>query len=294
MTKTVVEAGTKQRNPLAGAGQFVLDEQESTASSRILVVGDYGQLEPRLMAHFSQDPNMLAIYAPGGHGDIYRDMASRMFGVPFDEVTKDQRGMQKVNVLAMGYGAHAKKVGSILTVNGYPTTQDVGAAYVAEIVGMYGVFFEWREQVITRVKKTGYVETLGGRHRRLKAQFADRRNWKNIGYGERQAVNAIIQGSAGDIVRRVMIAASRLFPELALLIQVHDELVWEALRAAVTDELLARLQKCGEEGHGFKFRVPLSFEPHVGISWYEAKEGFALELPDGWAEEDESVEYEEE
>lgn len=257
--------------------------------TRCLVVGDYGQLEPRLMAHFSQDPRLMKVYLPGGSGDVYVDMAEGIFG----SWDKERRNIAKTLLLAMGYGAGDKKIGSVLTVNGYPTDVETGAGYVADLRETYPVFFDWREQVIARVKHSGYVETIGGRHRRLKTQFADRRNWKNIGYGERQAVNAIIQGSAGDIVRRVMVASSRDFLELALLIQVHDELVFEAYRRVVTDELLVRLQRCGEEGHGFDLRVPLSFEPHVGESWFEGKEGHALELPDDMEDDDVSTDFEE-
>jgi len=256
---------------------------------RVLVVGDYGQLEPRLFAHFSQDPRLLRVYRPGGSGDVYVDMADGIFG----ECNVELRNICKTLVLAMGYGASDKRVGSILTVNGYPTDVETGAEYVQDLRETYPVFFQWREQVIARVKKTGYVETIGGGHRRLKAQFVDRRNWKNIGYGERQAVNAIIQGSAGDIVRRVMVRSCREFPELALLIQVHDELVWEAEDRHVSADLLARLQVCGEEGHGFTLRVPLSFEPHVGLSWYQAKEETVFELPADMVDDDTSLGFEE-
>lgn len=248
------------------------------------------------MAHFSQDPNMLAIYEPGGHGDIYKDMARRMFDVQLDEVTKDQRGIQKVNVLAMGYGAGDKRVGSILTVNGYPTDVETGAAYVAEIKKMYPVFFDWREQVIARVHRTGYVQTIGGRHRRLKTAFIDRRNWKNVGYGERQAVNAIIQGSAADIVRRCMVHCdldARL-AHLLLLAQVHDELLWECAKELLTLADLALVKWHGEIGHGYELRVPLTFEPMVGDSWHEGKEGAPLELPEDMRDDAVSQEFEEE
>lgn len=264
-------------------------------SKHCLVVADYSQLEPRLMAHFSQDEKMLSVYEPGGIGDIYIDMASGVFGVPVEEVAKEQRNISKTLVLAMGYGAGDKKVGSILTVNGYPTTAEVGAEYVARLRDHYPRFFEWREEVIAHVKRAGYVQTIGGRHRRLKAQFIDRRNWKNVGYGERQAVNAIIQGSAGDIVRRTMVRSSSdpLLAPFQLLVQVHDELVWEAPSAEVTEERLAKLKWWGEEGHGFSLTVPLLFDPQVGASWHEGKEGAPLELPEGY-DDDSTIDYEEE
>lgn len=256
---------------------------------RCLVVADYSQLEPRLMAHFSQDPRMLAVYH-SGTGDIYVDMAEGIFG----DSDKDRRNICKTLVLAMGYGAGDKKVGSILTVNGYPTDVATGAAYVSELRSTYPTFFEWREQVIARVHKSGYVQTIGGRKRRLKAAFVDRRNWKNVGYGERQAVNAIIQGSAGDIVRRAMVhtASDVRLRDLQLLLQVHDELVWECRsRELVNDTVLGLVKWHGEHGIGYNLTVPLGFDPLVGESWHEGKEGAPLEMPEGW--DDETLEFEE-
>jgi DNA polymerase-1 len=262
--------------------------------SKLLCVADYSQLEPRLMAHFSGDPRMLAIYEEGGAGDIYADMAHGIFGTDW---TKDHRGICKTLVLAMGYGAGDKKVGSILTVNGYPTDTATGAAYVAELRGLYVVFFDWREGVIRRVHDTGYVQTIGGRHRRLKAQFVDRRNWKNVGYGERQAVNAIIQGSAADIVRRTMVhtnSDARL-ADFLLLAQVHDELIWEVEEEQATPERLKLIKWHGEQGHGYPLRVPLGFDPELGASWHEGKEGapLPLEMPEEFENDDLTLDYEE-
>lgn len=234
---------------------------------------------------------MLRIYEPGGAGDIYAAMAEGIFGADW---TKAHRNICKVLVLAMGYGAGDKKVGLILTVNGTPTDTDTGAAYVRELRGLYHVFFEWRESVIKRVKETGYVRTVGGSHRRLKAQFVDRRNWKNVGYGERQAVNAIIQGSAADIVRRTMVGCSSdvALADLRMLAQIHDELIWEG---HASPEQLKAIKWWGEQGHGYDLRVPLGFDPVAGASWHEGKEGtpLVLELPDELLIDDATTDFEE-
>jgi DNA polymerase I-like protein with 3'-5' exonuclease and polymerase domains len=252
-----------------------------------LIVGDYSQLEPRLMAHFSEDPFLLDVYRTGK--DIYREVAARIFGVSPEDVSDDQRGIAKTLVLAMGYGAGDKKVAQILTINGYPTDVVTAGAYLKYLHDIVDRFFAWREHVIRDVKARGYVKTLSGRHRRLKAAFLDRKNWKNVGYGERQAVNAVVQGSAGDIVAHTMQVwpayMNDLRDELTLLAQVHDELVWEHTEALSDPQdrnyVLETLKNAAEQGHGYKLRVPLVFEPHFGDSWYSAKEGASpLELPE--------------
>jgi DNA polymerase-1 len=237
---------------------------------------------------------MLSIYDEGGAGDIYADMAHGIFG---DMWNKSHRNICKILVLAMGYGAGDKKVGQILTVNGTPTDTATGAAYVAELRGLYVVFFDWREQVIRDVHRTGYVRTIGGRHRRLKAQFVDRRNWKNVGYGERQAVNAIIQGSAADVVRRCMVHvnADPRLRHFELLAQVHDELIWQVQEELITPDDLPLLKWHGEIGHGYDLSVPLGFDPQLGASWHEGKEGepLVLELPEDMEDDSLSLDFEE-
>ena len=251
-----------------------------------LVVGDYSQLEPRLMAHFSFDPVLLDVYTKGK--DIYLVTAEGIFGGTYDK-DSTERGIAKTLVLAMGYGAGPGKVAQILTVNGFPTTEDTAKDYLRELQSLYGVFFAWREEVIRRVKVKGYVTTIGGRHRRLKAAFKDRRNWKLVGYGERQAVNAVVQGSAGDIVRRVMVAQDcGEWKQLRLLAQVHDELVWESpvlhqLRPKEQQGTLAGLRDLAENQHGFKLNVPLLFEPLLCKSW--ADKGTGMVVPEDLNEE---------
>jgi DNA polymerase-1 len=264
------------------------------------------------MAHFSEDPLLLQVYREGH--DIYQVTAQGIFGRAVEK-DSSERGIAKTLVLAMGYGAGPGKVAQILTVNGFPTHEQTARGYLNELQSLYATFFNWREAVIARVKQKGYVTTLGGRHRRLKAAFEDRRNWKNVGYGERQAVNAVVQGSAGDIVRRVMVSwrtrGDKCFRGgFDLLAQVHDELVWEANSHFFDDELgrLRRFEDDGGSDHGwnnpiyldwlrdsaendhrFKLAVPLVFEPHFGQSWFAAKEG--IDLPEDLNEE--STGYEE-
>jgi DNA polymerase I-like protein with 3'-5' exonuclease and polymerase domains len=245
-----------------------------------LVVGDYAQIEPRLMAHYSQDSALLRVYR--NDLDIYFETARGIFG---HDVEPDgpERALCKTLVLAMGYGAYEKKLAQILTINGYPTDVLTAKGYLNELHQLYKGFFEWKDAVIAAVKARGYVQTIGGQHRRLKASFEDRKNWKNINYGERQAVNAIIQGSAADIIRRVMVRMDPSVYGLRLLAQVHDELVWESDERVDPNSYLGSLASDCEIGHGFQLSVPLRFEVHAGSSWFAAKEG----TPEGLDEDEE-------
>jgi DNA polymerase-1 len=249
-----------------------------------LVVGDYAQIEPRLMAHYSQDVALLDIYLNGK--DIYLETARRIFG-PQVEADGPERALCKTLVLAMGYGAYEKKLATILTINGHPTDVFTAKQYLKELTSIYSGFFGWKDAVIAAVKARGYVETIGGTHRRLKASFEDKRNWKNIGYGERQAVNAIIQGSAADIIRRVMVRGSWQH-EQVLLAQVHDELVWEwrSSTGPPNEAQLEYIGRVGADQHGFQLSVPLVFEPHFGHSWFAAKEGLVEGLDEEETDED--------
>jgi DNA polymerase I-like protein with 3'-5' exonuclease and polymerase domains len=269
-----------------------------------LIVGDYSQLEPRLMAHYSQDARLLKTYLNGL--DIYQETAKGIFG---GDISKDspERSLCKTLILALGYGAGAKKLALILTVNGHPTTAYEAEQYLRSLRSLYHEFFQWREDTILRAKRLGYVTTIDGHMRRLSASFKDkmRSGHKGKGYGERQAVNAIIQGSAGDVVRTLMcnwwVALDRRHSEhLTLLAQVHDELVWSydgdlgvcwVCREGETfpenrgHHTLLGLANAGRlAGTTFNLTVPLVFEPHAGESWLTAKEG--LVLPEDLAEGD--------
>jgi DNA polymerase I-like protein with 3'-5' exonuclease and polymerase domains len=240
---------------------------------KLLVVGDYDQLEMRLMAHFSEDRHMMRVFREGH--DPHLITAQGIFGQGIDP-DGEERGIGKTLNFAMGYGAGPKKVAQVLSLAGYPTDKETAVGYLAEMSRFYRGFFAWKKQVMDRAKRTGNVGTIGGTRRRLRAAFKDTANWKMVGYGERQAVNAIVQGSAADIIRRVMVAVEYKFEELHLLAQVHDELVWEVLPSLWDPAVAGDLQYAAENWHGFDLRVPLVFEPHAGETWAAAKDGAEL------------------
>jgi DNA polymerase I-like protein with 3'-5' exonuclease and polymerase domains len=242
------------------------------------VIGDYDALEMRLMAHWSGDPELIRIFEQGL--DPHVRTAYALFGVEVDH-DDPRRSIGKTVNYGVGYGAGPKKLAQVLSVEGYPTSPGDAKAYLKEVQGFYRKFFQWGDRTKFRAKDTGHVETLSGRTRHLKGSFEELASWKAWQYGERQAVNSIIQGSAADVIRRGMLAVSKqalLRGRLRTLAQIHDEAIWEWLLRAPNAQELKVLQWCMEKGHGFDLRVPLIFEPYVCDNWSQKGEGSAIEL----------------
>jgi DNA polymerase I-like protein with 3'-5' exonuclease and polymerase domains len=263
-----------------------------------LLVGDYSQLEPRLMGHFSGDPTLLRAYREAL--DVYVLTANAILG---RDPTEEERKFFKTYFLGAQYGAGLAKLGGVLALNGFPTHYDRMRELDLEFRALYSVLYAWKDNVAARAKQRGYVETLSGRRRRLALAFVDRKNWKAVGRGERQAVNAIIQGSAADIVRHLMLdyAKTNWYSRAPAIAQVHDEVLWEPRRDLGSEgrlTLLLHVKALGEEqANRFDLRVPLVFEPHWGRDWASAKEGadegVELDLEADEAEDEETDEAEE-
>ena len=231
-----------------------------------LIVGDYSQLEPRLMAHFSGCPVLAGAYQAGQ--DVYRITAR---GLGFGEIEKDdpRRELSKTVFLGTQYGAGPGKLKTILAGAGFKATMAECRAYIEALEATYPRLYEWKLEVIDEAYREGFVRTLAGRKRRLKRTLQGG-SWKQVGMGERQAVNAVVQGSAGDVVRRCMVDVAAAFPYLDTLAQVHDEVIWEAqphVRTGSMHNILVALRHSMENNHGFLLRVPLVFEPVVCNTW---------------------------
>ena len=238
-----------------------------------LIIGDHGQLENRLMAHFSQDPVLMDVYRKGL--DIHIVTAEYVFG---HKVSKEdeERDIAKVFGYAMGYGAGAKTLATIMALNGFWTPLDRVQEYLDELENLYSGFFGWKRHVIAEAKRNGYVKTIGGRFRRLRYAYDDK-NFRVRNKADRQAVNGMIQGSAADVLRMNMIDVRAAFPQLPLLNQVHDELIWEH-SGHPSPALLPNLQYICENP-GYDLSVPLKFEPQFCESWADKGSG-VMELPD--------------
>jgi len=227
-----------------------------------LLAADYSQVELRIMAHLSQDENLLKAFADGV--DVHCATAAEVFGVAMDEVESDQRRAAKAINFGLIYGMSAFGLAKQLNIGRYEA-QDYIDTYFARYPGVQAYMETTREQA----RAKGYVETVFGR--RLYLPEINARNGQRRQYAERTAINAPMQGTAADIIKRAMIAvdkalsASRL--DAKVIMQVHDELVVEVLEKDV--EALADLLRMEME-QAAELKVPLVVDIGIGDNWDEA------------------------
>jgi len=242
-----------------------------------LIVGDFAGLEARLAAHFSGDPVMLDIFREGK--DLYGVLAAEAWGGPPTK-ENEARGLMKVIWLSSQYGAQGETLANTMAVAGMRGyTARKADAMLRDLQFTVPRLFEWREEVIAEARSLGYVTTLAGRKRHL--PDIGSAEWKKMAKAERQAVNSKVQGSAADVVRRVMLRArEQVDPAVAcIILQVHDEILWETGADWSPDAFSALVRVC-ETGHGFALEVPLTFEAKVCQSW-AAKGGSAGQVQAG-------------
>ncbi|SKA88468.1 DNA polymerase I [Thiothrix eikelboomii] len=227
-----------------------------------LLAADYSQIELRIMAHLSGDQSLLAAFA---HGlDVHRATAAEVFGISLEAVTPDQRRAAKAINFGLIYGMSAFGLARQLNVD-----RREAQAYVDLYFARYPGVKAYMENTREQARAQGYVETLFGRRLFLpdiKARQAATRQ-----YAERTAINAPMQGSAADIIKKAMIAVDRWLRanqlKTSMILQVHDELVFEV----PLDELAQVQAKIPElMMHAVSLSVPLLVETGVGDNWDEA------------------------
>lgn len=227
-----------------------------------ILAADYSQIELRIMAHLSADESLLEAFREGK--DIHRATAAEVFGVEVEKVETEQRRAAKAINFGLIYGMSAFGLAKQLNVTRYQA-QDYIDLYFERYPGVKAYMDNTREQA----HDTGYVETLFGR--RLYLPEINSRNGQRRQYAERTAINAPMQGTAADIIKRAMISVhnSLLQSDLSarMIMQVHDELVFEVAENQV-DELSALLHK--EMESAADLNVPLLVDIGVGINWDEA------------------------
>ncbi|BDU19862.1 DNA polymerase I [Dyella sp. GSA-30] len=226
-----------------------------------ILAADYSQIELRIMAHLSGDEGLLRAFQEGG--DVHRATAAEVFGVTPAEVSTNQRRAAKAINFGLMYGMSAFGLARQLGVD-RGEASDYMARYFTRYPGVHAFMEATREQA----HRDGYVETIFGR--RLYLENLTARNQALRAGAERAAVNAPMQGSAADIIKRAMISVAgwlKTRDDAHMLMQVHDELVFEVRKDSVEDvrrEVVARMSGAAE------LRVPLLVEAGVGANWDEA------------------------
>jgi len=231
-------------------------------SGCILLAADYSQIELRLMADFSGDKEMLHAFASGE--DIHRATAAKIYHLPLEEVTPDQRRNAKTANFGIIYGISAFGLSERLEI---PRSE--AKMLIDGYLATYPGVAEYMTDSIEKARRQGYVSTIMGRKRYL--PDINSRNATVRGYAERNAINAPLQGSAADIIKLAMIRIDREIRRRGLksrmILQVHDELVFN-----VVPEELAEVQKMAvtEMAGAYHGRVPLEVSAGVGANWLEA------------------------
>ncbi|PCJ31980.1 MAG: DNA polymerase I [Gammaproteobacteria bacterium] len=227
-----------------------------------LLAADYSQIELRIMAHLSQDKGLLDAFSAGE--DIHRHTAAEIFNVAIDEVTTDQRRSAKAINFGLIYGMSAHGLSKQLGIERHQA-----ADYMTSYFARYPGVKQYMESTRAQAKLDGYVETLFGR--RLFLPEINASNGMRRQYAERTAINAPMQGTAADIIKRAMIDINQWLNyanvSINMVMQVHDELVFEV----PVDKIESAREKIAHYmTHAVKLDVPLEVSIDTGDNWEQA------------------------
>ncbi|WP_312191027.1 DNA polymerase I [Leclercia sp.] len=228
----------------------------------VIVSADYSQIELRIMAHLSRDKGLLTAFAEGQ--DIHRATAAEVFGMSLESVTGEQRRSAKAINFGLIYGMSAFGLSRQLNI-----PRKESQKYMDLYFERYPGVLQYMESTRAQAKEKGYVETLDGR--RLYLPDIKSSNAARRAGAERAAINAPMQGTAADIIKRAMIAVDAWLekeqPRVRMIMQVHDELVFEVHK----DDLEAVSKKIHElMENSMKLDVPLLVEVGSGENWDQA------------------------
>ena len=227
-----------------------------------LLCADYSQIEPRILAHLSQDPRLLEVFAEGE--DIHMATAMEIFSLPSSQITKDMRRAAKTVVFGIVYG-----------ISAFGLSQNIGVPQ-AEAKKYIETFFErfpavraLMDRNISVGKEKGYTTTLLGRRRPIPELQSN--DPVQRGFGERMAVNSPIQGTAADLIKIAMINVHKRLreelPHTKMILQVHDELIFEVPEKELDEAKRLVRQEMEAVGKQLGLSVPLKVELGVGKNW---------------------------
>jgi DNA polymerase I len=230
----------------------------------VLICADYSQIELRILAHFSEDPGLIEAFEKGL--DIHAAVASQVFGVAIDEVTREQRAHAKTINFGIIYGI--TPYGLARRIEGLDVTR--AAELIADYKRRFPGIDRFLNECVQHALDHGYVTTILGRRRAIPEIRSNNRARRAL--GERLAINSVVQGSAADLIKVAMVnLQERIDREqipLKLLLQIHDELVFEC--PAEEGEALAHVV-VEEMERAMSLKVPLKAEAGIGEDWMTAK-----------------------
>jgi len=228
-----------------------------------ILSADYSQIELRLLAHFSRDEALLAAFA--ADQDIHRFVASQIFSVPIEEVTSEMRSRSKAVNFGVIYGQGAFGLSRSVGIS-----QAEAKKFIEDYYARYSAIRAFMDDCIDRAKKTGYAETI--LHRRRRISNINSKNGNKRAQAERLAVNTVIQGSAADLIKLAMLAIQdeieTHYPQTAMILQVHDELVFE-MPTSEADTHAAWIAK--KMTNAIQLDVPLKVDISIGPNWLSDK-----------------------
>ena len=228
-----------------------------------LLVADYSQIELRVLAHFCRDDNLLEAFGTGQ--DIHAFVAAQVNGVPVEQVTREQRSRAKAVNFGIIYGQTAFGLARTLDIS-----RSDAESFIAEYFLRYPRIRLFIDECIAKARKTGYAETILGRRRPIEELRS--RNKQRVAFGERIAVNTVIQGSAADLIKRAMIDIHQAIKvgrlKSRMLLQVHDELVFETPKSRIEKEtpIIRDLMTTA-----IPLDVPIAVDIASGPNWLESK-----------------------
>ena len=231
-------------------------------SDFILMAADYSQIELRIIAALSGDKNMIEAFKSGQ--DIHKATAAKVFHVPLDEVTREQRSAAKAVNFGIIYGQSAFGLAQNLNIS-----RTEAKTIIDSYFEQYSTIKSYMDGTVAQAREKGYVETIMQRRRYL--PDINSGNAVVRGFAERNAVNAPIQGSAADIIKMAMVEVYRAMKKQPLkskmILQVHDELVFDIHRSEM--EWMKKLVEDAME-HAVKMVVPMEVELQFGENWLDA------------------------
>ena len=226
-----------------------------------ILSADYSQIELRILAHFSEDPNLISAFLDGK--DIHRHTAALIFGKKEDNITKKERDFAKRINFGIVYGMSSFGLARELGIS-----EQEARKFINSYFGRYPKVKEFIERIAREARRCGYVRTIMGRVRYINFDPSSRGN----DFSYRQAINSPIQGSAADLIKISMVKIFSVFKEKKfssqLIMQIHDELVFDVKKEEKKD--VFKIVKSNME-QALTLKVPLSVNIKIGSNWQEAK-----------------------